>query len=120
MRNDSGDRFGYSLADFGAKSTALPALRKTDVRAGDCVVVRTRNSLYALHSTGDGRFTVTGGWFERKGKNGCRTSVNGCTLGGSIIKIDVVAARGLCIEFSNRLITSPVECFVVLPSGWQN
>ena len=112
--------FGYSLAGFGAGSLSRAALRKTDVRAGDCVVVRTRNSVYALHATGDGRFIVSGGWFARKGKDGVRTSVNGCTLGGSIIKVDVVAARGFCIEFSNRLITSPVQSFVIFPFGSTN
>ncbi len=120
MENRAGDRFGYSLAGFGATSASMTAVRKTDVRAGDCIIVRTRNSLYALNATDDGRFIVSGGWFARKGKNGIRTSVNGCTLGGSVIKVDVVAVCGFCIEFANRLITSPVQSFVLFPFGSAN
>jgi len=113
-------RVGYSLATFGATCSSLVALRKADVRAGDCVVVRTRNSLYMMNATGDGRFIVSGGWFDRRGKNGSRTGVTGCSLGGSVIKIDIIAACGLCIEFSNRLITSPVRSFVIFSRGSAN
>jgi len=112
--------FGYTLAGFGDASGNLRAIRKTDVRPGDCVLVRTRNSLYILQATADGRFSAWGGWFKRKERNGSQISVNGCSLGGSIININVIAALGMCIEFSNRLITTPVECFVVLREGWQN
>jgi len=120
MDADMDHRYGMSLSDFGANSDGSAALRKADIRAGDCIVVRTRNSVYALVATGDGRFIVSGGWFARKGKDGVRTSVNGCTFGGSMIKIDVVAVCGLCIEFSNRLVTSPVQSFVIFPLGSVN
>lgn len=120
MGNEMNNRFGFALSSFGAKSLSLAALRKADVRPGDCVIVRTRNSLYALRATSNGRFIVSGGWFDRKGKSGLQTGVTGCSLGGSIIKIDIIAACGLCIEFANRLITSPVKSFVLLPKGWEN
>jgi hypothetical protein len=35
--------------------------------------------------------------------------IAGCTWGGSAIKIDIVAACGLCLEFTNRLTTSPIQ-----------
>ena len=120
MMNRRDNRYGYTLSGFGIASSSIRSIRKTDVRTGDCVLVRTRNSVYMLQSSGDGVFTARGGWFSRKGKDGLRTAVNGCTLGGSIIKVDVIAACGLCIEFSNRLITTPVEGFAVLRMGWQN
>ncbi len=120
MEGRKGRRLGLSLAEFGAGVSSRSSLNRADVRAGDCVVVRTRNSVYALYATGDGRFIVSGGWFARKGKDGLRTAVNGCTLGGSIIRIDVVAACGFCIEFANRLITSPVQSFVIFPIGSVN
>jgi len=120
MGNPMSRSIGYTLSGFGEKSASVATLRKTDVRPGDCVIIRTRNSVYALRATDDGRFIVSGGWFDRKGKGGSRTGVTGCSLGGSIIKIDIIAAQGLCVEFANRLITSPVKSFVVFPRGWEN
>jgi hypothetical protein len=111
---------GLTLAHFGEQSDHLRALRKTDIRAGDFVLVRTQNSRYVLRALGEGRFEASGGWFDRKGFSGLRTGVTGCSNGGSIIKIDIVVACGLCIEFANRLITTPVKSFAVLQRGWEN
>ncbi len=120
MEQRIGNRFGYTLEGFGAQSASLASLRKSEVRTGDWIVVRTRNSVYLLVASGEGRFIASGGWFTRKGKDGLRTGVTGCSLGGSIIKIDIIAACGLCMEFSNRLVTSPVRWFTVFPAGWVN
>jgi hypothetical protein len=111
---------GYSLSGFGALSQRIGSLRKTDIRAGDLVILRTRNSVYAMHARGDDEFEVSGGWFERKGVSGTVTAVRGCSFGGCMLKIDIVAACGLCTEFANRLVTTPVRSFVVLRSGWNN
>jgi len=46
--------------------------------------------------------------------------ISGCTWGGSAIKIDLIAACGLRIEFGNRLITSPIQKIFVLPQCMQN
>lgn len=120
MADERRARIGYALTDFGNASTRIQAVRRKELHRGDCILVRTRNSVYVLRSMGDGCFTARGGWFSRKGKDGVRTSVSGCSLGGSIIKIDIIAACGLCIEFSNRLVTSPVQWFTVFPGGWEN
>jgi len=42
------------------------------------------------------------------------TSIAGCTWGGSSIKVNIVAACGLCLEFGNRLITSPIQRIIVV------
>ena len=36
-------------------------------------------------------------------------SETGCTWGGTAIKRDLVAARGLRLEFGNRVVTSPIR-----------
>jgi hypothetical protein len=36
-------------------------------------------------------------------------SISGCTWGGTAIKRDLVAARGLRLEFGNRVVTSPIR-----------
>jgi hypothetical protein len=48
------------------------------------------------------------------------TTIPGCTWGGSAIKVDIVAAFGLMLEFGNRLTTSPIQEVFVLPNGRMN
>jgi hypothetical protein len=120
MDNDSHRHRGLSLARAVAHSRELPAVRKDELRAGDRVTVRTCNSVYHIRVVDRGVYEVSGGWFDRKGKSPMRTTIAGCSWGGSIIKADVVAACGLCIEFGNRLVTSAVHSFAVSPYGTQN
>jgi hypothetical protein len=88
-------------------------VRKTDVGWGDRVIVWTRNSLYCLHALGDGLFAVSGGWFERNPEQKTVT-VNGCTYGGRAILAEVVAARGLFLEFGNNVSTTRIRDVRVL------
>jgi hypothetical protein len=44
-----------------------------------------------------------------------QTTIAGCTWGGSAIKVDVIAAIGLSIEFGNRVITSAVQRIIFVP-----
>ncbi len=90
-----------------------PATRKRDLNPGDRVLVWTRNSVYCLHALGGDRFMVTGGWFEQ---NPCSrmVTVNGCTYGGSAIRSDIVAARGLFLEFGNNVSTTRIQSVRVL------
>ena len=53
--------------------------------------------------------SVSGGWFDHEGLSPFKTSINGCTWGGRAIKVDVVAACGLFLEFGNQLITSRIQ-----------
>ncbi len=85
------------------------AVRRADLGFGDQVIVRTRNSVYSLWSLGDGTFAVSGGWFDRQDGTPVTVTVNGCTYGGSAIRHDVVAARGLFLEFGNRVSTTRIQ-----------
>lgn len=91
------------------QSAQLEAVRKAELRSGDWVLVTTKNSLYSICALGDGTYSVSGGWFDREGLSPARTTINGCTWGGNAIKIDIVAARGLFLEFGNRLITTRIQ-----------
>lgn len=93
------------------------AVRREDLGLGDVVIVRTRNSRYAMMYLGDGRFWVSGGWFDREGVSPATVTVNGCTWGGSVIKTDLVAGRGLCLEFGNRVVTTRIQSVRVVPAG---
>ena len=55
-----------------------------------------------------------GGWFDNEGLSPFKTTINGCTWGGRAIKVDVVAACGLHLEFGNQLITSRIQKVDVL------
>jgi hypothetical protein len=85
------------------------AIRKTDLRRGDRVLVVTENSIYCIHVEEEGSYSVSGGWFDRNGISPVTLTISGCTWGGTAIKRDLVAARGLRLEFGNRVVTSPIR-----------
>lgn len=85
------------------------AIRKGDLRRGDQVLVSTENSLYTIQVQDEGTYSISGGWFDRNGLSPATTSITGCTWGGTAIKRDLVAARGLRLEFGNRVVTSPIR-----------
>ncbi len=86
----------------------------TDLQLGDTVVVRTRNSTYAMRSLGRNHFAVSGGWFERHGGSPQVAQVNGCTWGGSAIRCDLVASPGLFLEFANGVKTTRIRSVKVV------
>jgi len=106
----------YSLEALADHARSLEEVRKADLRCGDRVVVTTRNSRYTIWALGDGNYWVWGGWFDRRGVSPCRVTINGCTWGGSAIKHDVLVARGLFLEFGNRVLTTRVQNVRVIPA----
>jgi hypothetical protein len=84
-------------------------VQKSELRRGDCVLVATENSVYCIRFLGDATYSVWGGWFDRQGLSPIRLSIAGCTWGGSVLKHDIVAARGLRLEFGNRVVTSRIR-----------
>lgn len=109
-----------SLADFIKHTRELPQVRKTEILPGDWVLVKTCNSVYTIRKLDDKRYLVSGGWFERHGLTPRITTVTGCSWGGNVIKTDIVAACGLCLEFQNRLITSPIRSIFCMPNWFGN
>ncbi|HEV8200867.1 MAG TPA: hypothetical protein VGS03_12665 [Candidatus Polarisedimenticolia bacterium] len=94
----------------------VPAVRKSDLEMGDCLVVETRNSRYHIVSLGDGTYQISGGWFEREAGGPIVTTIAGCTWGGSAIHTELVAAQGLFLEFGNRVMTTRIRAFKVIPA----
>ena len=91
----------------------LPQVRKADLSPGDWVYVRTLRSTYCIEVKSTGQYKISGGWFDQKGLSPMQLGIAGCTWGGSAIKIDIVAACGLCLEFANRLTTSPIQKIIL-------
>jgi hypothetical protein len=82
---------------------------KAELHSGDQVLVRTAHSTYAIRVLGDGLYSVSGGWFDRRGVSPLKTTITGCTWGRSAIKLDTVAACGLHLEFGNGVVTSRIR-----------
>jgi len=110
----------HSLDAIITQSEHLKQVRKAELHFGDWVIVVTLNSVYSLRVLEDDFFLVSGGWFDRKGMAPLKTTVAGCTWGGSIIKADIVAACGLSLEFGNRVVTSAIQKIYVIPRGGEN
>jgi hypothetical protein len=106
------NRTRTSLESIVASVGGAAGVRRNEVRDGDWLMVKTRNSVYTILIRDGGVCRVSGGWFDRRGKSPMETTVAGVTWGGSVIKVDLLAAVGLCIEFGNRLITTEARRIV--------
>ena len=113
-------RIGLTLASITRSADQLQEVRKSSLGFGDWVFVKTVKSLYRIRSLSGSLYEVSGGWFDKKGLSPAHLRISGCTWGGSAIKIDLIAACGLRIEFGNLLITSPIQKIFVLPQCMQN
>ena len=96
------------LTELVRHAEQMGGVHREDLQCGDRLIVRTRNSCYIIYSLGDGRFRVSGGWFDRSGASPVTTTINGCTFGGSAIKTDLIAGRGLFLEFGNHVLTTRI------------
>jgi hypothetical protein len=89
--------------------SCFEGVRKSDLSEGDWLVVKTRNSTYYIYALGGGQYSVSGGWFDRKGLAPATTTINGCTWGGRVIHTGLLAARGLFLEFGNQVVTTRIQ-----------
>ena len=119
-QSEAEGRAGYNFDSIVAQADHLIEIQKVDVQPGDRLFVRTMNSLYSIHFVDHQRCVVSGGWFDRKGLSPMTTTITGCSWGGSSIKVDIVAACGLCLEFNNRLITTAIQKIIYFPRAALN
>lgn len=108
-----------SLESLLREADHLHGVRKADLRAGDSVLVTTRNSTYVITFLGENQYSVYGGWFDRNTPTPATIGINGCTWGGCAIKTDLVAAPGLLLEFGNTVTTSRIRQVQLIPSARQ-
>ncbi len=109
-----------SLDKIVEETIRLKEVRKEDLQFGDMVIVRTRNSVYSLLAIDADDYIVSGGWFDRKGLSPMKATISGCTWGGSIIKVDTLAACGLRLEFGNRVLTTTIQRVSVIRGNGKN
>ena len=87
----------------------LREVRKAELHSGDRVLVRTANSTYSIRVLEDGIYSVSGGWFDRRGLSPLKTTITGCTWDRRAIKPDILTACGLHLEFGNGVVTSKIR-----------
>jgi hypothetical protein len=109
---------GHNLETIVGRCDYLKNVSKSNLRDGDIVIVKTSNSRYTMRKIEDNLFEVSGGWFDKNNLSPQKLAIRGCTWGGSIIQISIVAACGLCLEFGNNVTTSPIlKIFVIRAQG---
>jgi hypothetical protein len=108
-RDDADGVFARTLTRLARAAHVVEGVWKRDARRGDWVVVKTKNSTYTLAVQDDLTVVVAGGWFTRATPGEDRVQVSGCTWGGSAILTGMLAAPGMCIEFSNGVRTTRVR-----------
>jgi len=113
-------RKGAYLDHLAAHADRAAGIRRADLDVGDVILVFTRNSVYRVRRTGSSSFVVSGGWFDIHHGGEFRTSIEGCTWGGSCIHRDFLASPGMHMEFGNRVLTSAVERIVYIPAPLLN
>lgn len=102
-----------NLKLFTNASNQAPALLKDEISPGDRIIVKTMNSDYVLTAGHGQQFRVSGGYFKKSPSGPVKTTVTGCSWGGSFMKFDAIAVCGLRMEFGNRIITSTIFSFAI-------
>lgn len=108
-------RKGLPIDRLASAAAQIGGVRRKDVRAGDRIIVSTKNSVYSLTACTDGAFVVSGGWYELQGLGATRTEVRGCTAGGRALLTEHVAAPGLFLEFEDGLRTTRIRTVRLIP-----
>jgi hypothetical protein len=114
MSTNAMRRSHRTLGAIVAHTEALNSMPKSDLEFGDRVLVTTAHSTYSIYALEDRRYSVSGGWFDRHGLSPMETEITGCTWGGSVIKVDIIAACGLHLEFGNGVVTSRIRKLEVI------
>ena len=106
MQDSSGIR---TLSELSSHSGYSKPVWRQQLCLGDLLMVRTRNSLYSIGVLGNDRFSVSGGWFDHNDLAPIEIAIAGCTHGGRAIRPDLIAARGVFLEFGNRVLTTRIQ-----------
>ena len=103
-----------NLRAIADSAKRLEVVKKAELDCGDCVQITTRNSTYWIQALEDELYLISGGWVELHGSTHMKTTIAGCSWGGSAIKGDIVAACGLHLEFGDGVVTSKIQEVTVI------
>lgn len=74
-------QIGCTLSTLVAHADHQAQVRKADLCPGDVLLIKTRNSLYTIRAVQKGTYSVSGGWFDRKGLSGMNVVCAGMHVG---------------------------------------
>jgi hypothetical protein len=107
-------KYGANLTQIVHISEKIKHVSKDNLNLWDWLLVNTGNSSYTIKKVGSDLYEISGGWFDKNGLSPSKVTIRGCTWGGSIIHVNMLAACGLSMEFSNNVITSPVKQVILI------
>ena len=107
-------KYGLNLNRIIQNISEIKSISKDSLDLWDCLLVKTFNSVYTIKKIDRSMYEISGGWFDKNGMSPSKMIIRGCTWGGSVIHINLLAACGLRLEFGNNVITSPVNQIVVI------
>ena len=107
-------KYGLNLNNIVHNTDRIKHISKDSLNQWDYLLVKTNNSSYKIRKVDDKLYEISGGWFDKKGLSPSKMIIRGCTWGGSVIHINMLAACGLCLEFGNNVITSPINQIIVI------
>ncbi|MDA0683449.1 MAG: hypothetical protein O2797_00460 [Bacteroidetes bacterium] len=110
----------HSLSALTDHASHAVGIKRSDLNPGDVIMLYTRNSVYTARFMEDGRFAVSGGWFDQHYDRAFVTSITGCTWGGKCINREFVGSCGMRVEFGNRVLTSVLQRVVCVPRVLMN
>lgn len=105
------------IDDLAEAAGVVGGIKRGALDPGDRIVVSTKNSVYSLTVRVDGRFDVSGGWFEREGEGTVTVEILGCTAGGHALFTDHIAAPGMFMEFDDGLRTTRIRTVRRIPAS---
>ena len=107
-------KYGLNLRNVVHNTDKIKHVLKDSLNQWDYLLVKTSNSLYSIRKVDEKFYEISGGWFDKKGLSPSKMIIRGCTWGGSVIHVNMLAACGLCLEFGNNVITSPINQIIVI------
>ena len=110
----------HNLSHLTEHASRAVGIRRSELFAGDVLMLYTRNSVYTAQYLGNGKFSVTGGWFDLNEDQSSEISIAGSTWGGKCINRELLASPGMRVEFGNRVITSVLQRVVRIPGTLLN
>lgn len=79
-----------------------------------------KNQILIFYILEDEFYLVSGDWFDRKGQSPQKTTITGYSWGSNVIKVDILAACGMRLEFGNGVLTTPIQKIIVMPFNSKN
>ena len=114
MKTETNSSPAVTLEAIAENATRLKTVTKAELNFGDYVRITTRNSTYVVQVEREGLYSISGGWVDRQGLSPLKTTIAGCSWGGSTLKADIVAACSLHLEFGRRIVTSTIQRVAVI------